>query len=95
MADTSPRSSDPRYGSIEEEIAKLRSDVANLTASLRHIAKDAAGIAADNVRDQVDKAAAEAKAALNSTQKTVGEHPFTTIALAVGLGFLLGQWMRR
>lgn len=95
MADAATKPSDPRYGSIEEEVAKLREDVANLTASLRHIAKDAAGLAADNMREQLNRAAGGAKAALGTTEKAVGEHPLTTIALAVGLGFVLGQWMRR
>lgn len=95
MADAASKMADSRYESIEEEVAKLRSEMSGLTASLRHIAKDAASIASDRMHDQIDRATKEAKAALGATQKTVGEHPFTSIALAVGLGVLIGQLLRR
>ncbi len=84
---------------LEEEIAKLREDVVSIAATLKHIASDAANIAVDAAKDKFEKASSEAKAAAGNSkaavEKTVVDHPFTTVLIALGLGFLIGTWVRR
>ena len=84
---------------IDEEIAKLRKDIASLTATLKEIATNAAGIATNTVRDRMGKASDEVHSAFDTTTATarraVNEHPLTTLLMALGLGFLLGQILRR
>lgn len=86
---------DARYDNIEDEVKKLKDEINNLSSSLRSIAKDAASLASDRVHDKLDVAKEEARNAVGATQRVVGDHPLTAVALAVGLGVVLGQMMRR
>lgn len=90
---------DDAVADVDKEIAKLRKDVEKLTALLRDITSNAAGIAKETLRDRAGHASDQIHAAVDSTTKTmrrtVHEHPVTTVAMALGLGFLLGQILRR
>lgn len=84
---------------IERELERLREDVASLTSSLKNVASNAANIAVDRLKERfgsttenVQSAVAKGKV---TAQQTVEEHPMATIMVALGVGFLLGQWIRR
>lgn len=87
------------HDDIERELERLREDVANLTASLRNVAGNAANIAVERLKERFDSTSENVQSAMAkgkvTAQQTVEEHPMATVLVAIGLGFLLGQWMRR
>lgn len=98
MADTKT-ASDALQHDLDKEIAKLRKDVEKLTALFRDVAGNAAGLAKETFRDRVGQASEDLHAAMDTTtttmRRTVNERPLTALALAIGLGFVLGQILRR
>ena len=106
MSDTEQATGNGSYQALEVELAKLRDDVASLAGTARNIASDEVHAAVGTIREQMNKAATEArkatrraKAAANDTADAIGgtieEHPFTSMLIALGLGFILGAFLRR
>src|SRR5215468_11293443 len=106
MAQNKQAAGDGTYQALEAELSKLREDVASLAGTVRDIASDEVHATVDAIRDRLDKAAVEARrAARRATagandaadmiEGTIEEHPFTSILVALGLGFVLGAFMRR
>jgi ElaB/YqjD/DUF883 family membrane-anchored ribosome-binding protein len=73
---------------------------------VRDIASDEVRATVDAIRDRVDKAAVEARKAgrrakagahdaADAIEGAIEEHPLTSILVALGLGFLIGAFMRR
>lgn len=88
-----------QHEDVERELESLREDVANLTASLKNIAGNAANIAVDRLKERFDSTSENVQSAMSkgkaTAQHTVEEHPMATVMVALGVGFLLGQWIRR
>jgi len=89
---------------LREELARLRADIDSLVgtvgrladgaaSSLTHEAKRAWSDAGDRAGDVYDSALAEGRRTLRTTEKTIQSHPFLSLALAAGLGLLLGKLM--
>lgn len=106
MADSKQTAGDRSYQTLEAELSKLRDDVASLAGTVRDVASDEVHATVDAIRERLDKAAGEArraarraKAGANNAagalEDAIEEHPFTSILVALGLGFLLGAFIRR
>lgn len=106
MADTKQATGDGSYQALEVELVKLRDDVASLAGTVRNIASDEVHATVDAIRGQLDKAAAEARKAArraktgahdaaNAIGGAIEEHPFISMLIALGLGLLIGAFMRR
>lgn len=100
------KSSERDFSTVEEEIARLREDVASLTATLKDItAREAHGVA-DAVRNGLGDAAERVRGAskrlrhgaedvADSLKSSVEEHPIPSVLLALGLGVIVGILVRR
>src|SRR5215470_4777349 len=97
---------DGSYQALEAELAKLRDDVSSLAGTVRDVASDEVQATVDAIRDRLDKAAGEARRAArrakagahdaaDALEDAIEEHPFTSILVALGLGFLIGAFLRR
>lgn len=106
MAKSKQAAGDGSYQALEAELSKLRDDVVSLAGTLRDITSDEVHATVDAIRDRLDKAAAEAHkaarranagvhGAADAIEGAIEEHPFTSILIALGLGFLIGAFMRR
>jgi len=106
MADSKQAAGDRSYEALEAELVKLRDDVASLAGTVRGIASDEVHATVDAIRERLDKAAMEARKAASrakagahdaadAIEDAIEEHPFTSILIALGLGFLIGAFMRR
>jgi ElaB/YqjD/DUF883 family membrane-anchored ribosome-binding protein len=95
---------------IQADLEALRDDVARLTAQIAEIfaskGNDAWTRAKSNLDDAVSDASAKGKDALDAAREAgddvveaIGEalekRPYTTLAVAAGIGFLLGTIWRR
>ncbi len=83
---------------LREELAQLRADIDSLIGTVARLA-DSAGdevlSGAKRVRDRADDAyeaaLAEGRRTWKSTEKTVKAHPFLSLAIAAGIGLLIGK----
>ena len=69
---------------LADAIETLRAEIQDLSSTVAHIA-----------RKQIGRAQVKATEAGHDAEEAITRHPFTAIAIAVGLGFLLGVLTRR
>jgi uncharacterized protein YjbJ (UPF0337 family) len=69
---------------LADAIEILRAEIQSLTSTVARIANK-----------QIGRAHVKATEAAHDTEEAITQHPFTGIAIAVGLGFLLGVLTRR
>lgn len=81
--------------SIEEDLAALREDLKNLTASVAGIAKSKTGELRDEIGVRADRAVETGRQAAESVQDAVRERPVTSVCLAFGIGVIIGHILDR
>jgi len=69
---------------LKVELRQLRADISELTGTLREIITDKAKQGQDKAKETVD-----------ATGKKIGEHPFISMLIALGAGFLVGLLIER
>lgn len=99
-------STDKSYQDLEAELGKLRGDIASLAKTVRDIGSSEAQVVLDAVKDRLDKVSTEARRAsrrakagaqdaADTVQGAIEENPFTSVLIALGLGFIIGAFLRR
>jgi ElaB/YqjD/DUF883 family membrane-anchored ribosome-binding protein len=99
-------STDKSYQALEGELAKLRDDIAALAKTVHDIGSGEAQAVVDSVRERLDKVSAEARKAsrraragaqeaADTVQGAIEENPVTSVLVALGLGFIIGAFLRR
>lgn len=81
--------------SLQEDLQKLRDDVAAMTKTLRAAAGEIGEDALHQVRDRAEKARVRATHAAESLNDLVAERPWSSVLAAVLLGLVLGLLFRR
>jgi ElaB/YqjD/DUF883 family membrane-anchored ribosome-binding protein len=87
---------------IRDELAQLRADIDHLVATVGRLANGAAGSVMDGAKrsasyageraeDAYDAILAQGGRTLKSTENSIKAHPYLSIAIASGIGFLLGK----
>lgn len=87
---------------MREELTQLRADIDHLIGTVSRLANGAAGsvmegakrsasYAGDRTEDAYDAMLAHGGRALKSTEKTIKAHPYLSIAIATGIGLLVGR----
>lgn len=100
------RNLDKEFDALKGDIGKLREDIATLASSIGAIAGEQAGATgakvregAEYVRTQAGEAAARGRAraeqGAQAVEHQIEEHPFTSVAVAFGLGMVVGRLMSR
>ena len=91
---------------MREELAQLRADIDHLVGTVGRLANGAAGsvidgakrtatYAGDRAEDAYDAVLAQGGRTLKSTDKTIKAHPYLSIAIASGIGLLVGRLLSR
>ena len=91
---------------MRDELAQLRADIDHLVATVGRLADGAAGsvmdgakrsasYAGDRAEDVYDAVLAQGGRTLKSTGKTITAHPYLSIAIATGIGLLVGRLLTR
>ncbi|MGH7006197.1 MAG: DUF883 family protein [Alphaproteobacteria bacterium] len=89
---------------LREEFSQLRADIESLIGTVGRLADGAAGSLADGAKSTASAARRRAEHAfdtvvaagrhtLDTADKTVQAHPYLSLAVAAGLGWLLGRVM--
>ena len=94
----SPRASlEADLEALRADLGKLREDVAALTASLAELVGESAS--GEKVREMAARLAERAKQTgrenLDALQRKIEERPLTSIAVAFGLGLVIGKLLER
>jgi ElaB/YqjD/DUF883 family membrane-anchored ribosome-binding protein len=87
---------------LREELAQLRADIDSLVGTVGRLADGAASSlvnsakrsvsnAGERVEDVYDAALAEGRRTLKSTERTIRTHPYLSVAIAAGVGVLIGR----
>lgn len=77
-------------GELADEIDAIRSDIENLTNTVTRIAKGKANRAQDMAREQVGWAQDKAYETAHEAEEAIRRNPLSSVAIALGLGFLFG-----
>jgi ElaB/YqjD/DUF883 family membrane-anchored ribosome-binding protein len=91
---------------MREELAQLRADIDSLVGTVGRLAngaadsvvngaKRSAAYAGDRAEDAYDAVLAQGSRTLKSTEKTIKAHPYLSIAIASGIGLLVGKLLSR
>jgi ElaB/YqjD/DUF883 family membrane-anchored ribosome-binding protein len=88
MATTARKTRAKSTVDLESELDTLREDLSRMTDQLTQFATQKG-------RDAVEAVRGAAENVTDTVEESIQERPMTTIALAVGLGFLIGAIWRR
>lgn len=76
---------------LKSQIADLRDDLSGVADALKKLSGNAAGESAERVRRAAERTRDKAKDTLGSLEHEIEDRPFTSVATAFGIGFLLGK----
>jgi ElaB/YqjD/DUF883 family membrane-anchored ribosome-binding protein len=87
---------------MRDELVQLRADIDHLVATVGRLANGAAGSVMDGAKrsasyageraeDAYDAVLAQGGRTLKSTEKAIAAHPYLSIAIASGIGLLVGR----
>ena len=84
---------------IQEELEKIESEITSLGKSLGGTASAEARAAMSSIRERIDRLAGDAgtmtRAGVDAVEETIEDNPFTSLAIAFGLGLVLAFMIRR
>ena len=80
---------------LEKQIAKLQDDVADLTKALGAVGKEKLASVRDRGEDVLDEAGFQLHEVEAQAANYVRSHPIQALALAAGLGLLVGVLTRK
>ncbi|WP_163271638.1 DUF883 family protein [Chelativorans alearense] len=91
------KDADPQSGApdLTADIRQLREDIARLADDLRKTGSRSVSRAQQAARESAEDLRGSAEEWQDDVAKTVREKPFTALALAVGVGWLLAMMTRR
>ena len=84
---------------IQDELANIESEITSLSKSLGGAASAEARAAMSSIRERIDRLAGDAgtmtRAGVDAVEETIEDNPFTSLAIAFGLGLVLAFMIRR
>lgn len=80
---------------LKAELASLRSDMTDIGDTLAKMARSSASEGREKVKEATDYSRDQAKQAVGAFEKEVEERPMTSLAVALGIGFVLGKLIDR
>src|SRR5260221_8263637 len=86
-------------GVIQDELARIESEIASLGQSLGATASAEARSALSSIRERLDRIAGSAggmtRAGVDAVEETVEDNPLTSLAIAFGVGVAVALLIRR
>lgn len=80
---------------LKAEFANLRSDVSELTETVRHMSSEKAERGRERLRQTAARSRAQARETVETVETGISERPLTSIATAFGAGFVIGKLLDR
>lgn len=92
---TPARETDKYYDELRSEVDTLRKDLQSVTQTIRELAASESRAARERLRQSATEAQAKGREAIESVGPAIGEHPFTSVATAFGVGLVVGALLNR
>jgi ElaB/YqjD/DUF883 family membrane-anchored ribosome-binding protein len=86
---------DKEVQELKDEIAALKKELSNIGDTVSNIARSAADEGKDRVRAAAEHSREQARQTWGAFEREVEERPMTSIAAALGIGFILGKLLDR
>lgn len=87
------------FGAVKDDLAKLRSDIANLSNALKELTSETVHDRFDSLRGGIDRLTDDAKLQsremMDDLTAHIEERPLTSVLIAFGVGVLLGRLFDR
>ncbi|NGX15343.1 DUF883 family protein [Wenzhouxiangella sp. XN24] len=80
---------------LKSELASLKSDMADIGETLAKLARSSANEGRERVKEAASHSRDQARQTLGAFEKEVEERPMTSLAVALGMGFILGKLIDR
>lgn len=86
---------DKELKELKEEFSALKSELSKISKTVSHLAKSATDEGRSRIRATADQSREQVRETWGAFEKEVEERPMTSIALALGVGFILGKVLGR
>ncbi|TVS10354.1 MAG: DUF883 family protein [Wenzhouxiangella sp.] len=80
---------------LKQEYASLKSDLAEMSETLSSLARDGVAEGRERVRGAARQSRKQAEEAWDAMESEIEERPITSLAIALGIGFVLGKVLSR
>lgn len=80
---------------LQEQIHSLRKDFSDLTQTMKSLSSDYANEGKKRLREGADRAQQQAQDTVHKAQANVETHPYTSMAVAFGVGLVIGKILDR
>lgn len=86
---------DKEIQDLKDELSKLRSEMADIAETTGNIARNAAAQGRERVKSAADQSRQQARESWETFGKEVSDRPMTSLAVALGVGFVMGKLLDR
>lgn len=86
---------DKELQELREEFSALKSELSEIGKTVSQLARTATDEGRDRIRAAADQSREQARQTWGAFEKEVEERPMTSIAAALGIGFILGKLLDR
>jgi len=87
------------FGAVKDDLAKLRADIANLSAALKDLTSETVHEQLDSLKGRIDRATSDVKLHGRQTLDDLADHieerPVASVLIAFGVGVLIGKLFDR
>jgi ElaB/YqjD/DUF883 family membrane-anchored ribosome-binding protein len=87
------------FGTVKDDLMKLRADIANLSAALKDLTSETVHDQIDSLKGRIDRLAGDAKVQGRQTLDNLADHieerPVSSVLIAFGVGILIGRLFDR
>jgi ElaB/YqjD/DUF883 family membrane-anchored ribosome-binding protein len=87
------------FGAVKDDLAKLRADIANLSAALKDLTSETVHEQIDSLKGRIERVTSDAKLrggqTLDELADRIEERPVASVLIAFGVGVLIGRLFDR
>lgn len=83
------------YEALKADLSELRSDVSKLTDTMKKLYGDTTEEGRERVRHASERSRERARQTVGAFESEINERPLTSVAMALGVGFLIGKLLDR
>jgi len=87
------------FGTVKDDLAKLRADIASLSAALKELTAETVHDQIDSLKGRIDHLTSDAKLRSRQTLDDLADHieerPVSSVLIAFGVGILIGRLFDR
>lgn len=86
---------DKELKELKDEFSALKSELSKISKTVSHLAKTATDEGHGRIRAAADQSREQARQTWGEFEKEIEERPMTSIAVALGIGLILGKLLGR